>query len=62
MGQTLSNAIVKFETDDADDEENALLFYSKPLINASLNIELSLESDDADKEAYFIRCTKPSSY
>ena len=43
-------------------EENSLLFYSKPLINASLNIKLSLEFDDADKEAYFIRLTKPSFY
>ena len=72
MGQTSSNIPVKFENRGKKmlisikltnyDEENALLFYSKPLINASLNIKLILESDDADKEAYFIRLKKPSFY
>ncbi|CAF1173365.1 unnamed protein product [Adineta steineri] len=97
MGQTPSNTIVKFENGDKKvpifvkltnyDEKNSLLLYNKPLINALLNIKLSLgqllhtgsfqdaayfetklllknslQSDDPDKEAYFIRLTKPSFY
>ena len=97
MGQTPSNTIVKCENGDIRvpilikltnyDEQNSLLLYSKPLINALLNIKLSLgqllqtgsfqdaayfktklllrnsfQSDDPEKEAYFIRLTKPSFY
>ncbi|CAF1574421.1 unnamed protein product, partial [Adineta steineri] len=97
MRQTPSNTIVKFENDDKKvpifvkltnyDEQNSLLLYNKSLINALLNIKLSLgqllhtgsfqdaayfetklllknslQSDDPDKEAYFIRLTKPSFY
>jgi hypothetical protein len=52
IGQTPSNTIVKFENGDKKvpifikltnyDEENSLLFYNKPLINALLYIKLSL--------------------
>ena len=97
IGQTPSNTIVKCENGDKKvpivikltnyDEQNALLLYTKPLINALLNIKLSLgqllhsgsfqdaayfktklllrnsfQSDDPEKEAYFIRLTKPSFY
>ncbi|CAF3783166.1 unnamed protein product, partial [Adineta steineri] len=54
------------------DEKNSLLFYNKPLINAlfqdaayfetKLLLKNSLQSDDPDKEAYFIRLTKSSFY
>jgi hypothetical protein len=97
IGQTPSNTIVKFENGDKKvpifikltnhDEENSLLLPSKPLVNALLDIKLSLgqllhtgkfqdaayfktklllknsfQFDDVEKEAYFIRLTKPSFY